>query len=552
MPASHSPALASQPSATPHFHVDSDTCPLCDQPIPSDRADEIRERIEAREADITNRLSEQYERESARALEQVRAEAAAALDREQAATVEKLDAARAEERQLAQDAAQERVVEADRARKAAEDALLTAAEQAAAIKADSDRSRQALEAQIAEVNSNHVLAIQELKRESAVNEASIRADALRVAEAAVQAKLTSLELSREESETALKGQIELAQTAKATAEQAALALTTTIERMTTEAAAREATIRQETMAAAEAQLQQQLTETSQARLDAEAKLAIAEQLARETEASFEVKLAAGLQEQRDALQAAQIMAVNAEKSAAFEEKQKLQTKLDDLQRAFDNKTAEELGEGAEIDLFESLKAAFEGDRIERVNKGQPGADILHTVFHNGKECGKIIYDSKNHGAWRTDFVTKLAADKLAAKADHAILSTRKFPANTRQLHEQDGILIASPARAVTLVGIVRQHMVQSHTLRMSNEARVQKTAALYEFIISERCADLFTRIDTQAEALLEVQVKERRAHDAVWKKQGELIRNVQKVNAEISHEIHTIIGTAAEAAERAS
>ena len=237
-------------------------------------------------------------------------------------------------------------------------------------------------------------------------------------------------------------------------------------------------------------------------------------------------------------------AVNAEKSAAFEEKLKLSTKLEELQRAFDKKTAEELGEGAEIDLVEALKAEFEGDRIEKVGKGLPGADILHTVLHNGKECGSIIYDSKNHNAWRNDFVTKLAIDQMAAKADHAILSTRKFPAGARHLHIQEGVILASPARVVALVQLVRQHVVQTHSLRLSNEARTQKTAALYSYITSERSKDLFKRIDSQAEKLLDMQDKEEKTHRDMWKRRGEVLKSIQKVNAEVRNEIDLIIGTA--------
>jgi hypothetical protein len=166
------------------------------------------------------------------------------------------------------------------------------------------------------------------------------------------------------------------------------------------------------------------------------------------------------------------------------------------------------------------------------------------VIHNGKECGRIIYDSKNHNAWRYEFVTKLAADQMAAKAEHAILSTRKFPTGTRHLHVQDGVILASPSRVVAVIQIVRQHLVQTHTLRLSNEARSQKTAALYSFITSERCTDLFARIDTHTDDLLEMQVKEKKAHDLTWKRQGELLRSVQKVRAELCNEIESIIGTA--------
>ena len=77
---------------------------------------------------------------------------------------------------------------------------------------------------------------------------------------------------------------------------------------------------------------------------------------------------------------------------------------------------------------------------------------------------------------------------------------------------QDGVIIATPARVVALVRIVRQHVVQGHTMRMSNTERADKTAALYDFITSERCTQLFERIDSQAQQMLDLQEKEMRMH----------------------------------------
>jgi hypothetical protein len=213
--------------------------------------------------------------------------------------------------------------------------------------------------------------------------------------------------------------------------------------------------------------------------------------------------------------------------------------VNELQRALEKKTNEELGEGAEINLFEALKKEFPDDGIERVAKGAPGADIIQVVMHNGRECGTIIYDSKNHKMFRNDHVTKLLEDQLAAKAEHAILSTHKFPAGTGQLELQDGVLLANPARVVSVVTLIPRHLRQAHNLRLSGAARESKTTALYAFITSD-----FSRIDAHAGELLVQQVKERKWHDAAWKKEGELIRSIQKGQAELSNEISCIIGTA--------
>ncbi len=106
------------------------------------------------------------------------------------------------------------------------------------------------------------------------------------------------------------------------------------------------------------------------------------------------------------------------------------------------------------------------------------------------------------------------------------------------------MLLANPARVVAVVMLIRQHMVQTHTLRLSSAERESKTAALYEFIVSEQCAQFFTRLDNCAGDLLELQVKEKKQHEATWKKQGETLRLIQKVQADLSNRISSIIGTA--------
>ena len=443
-----------------HLHPVDDVCPVCEQPIPHDRADEIAERLQAREqaqsATITARLQERFDTEKTEALERAR------LDADQKIT------------------------------EAREQARLAA----------------------------------ELQSKAQVDVAEAAASRL--------AEVETQKAAAENAGEALK--VELVQT-RLTGEQA-------LADAQAKATAREVEIRAEVSAAAEAAAKVQIGAAEQAKAVAEAKAAAAEATTKSLQQSHQAQLNARLQEQREALEADKTAAINAEKSATFEERQKLANKVEQLQRALEKKTAEELGEGAEINLFEALKAEFDGDRIVRVTKGQQGADILHTVIHNGQECGTIIYDSKNHNAWRNDFVTKLRSDQLSAQADHAVLSSSKFPAGARQVHIQDSVVIACPARVVALIQLVRAHLVQSHTLRMSNAERTQKTAALYSFITSQQCADLFARLDELAESLLDIQTKEVKAHENVWKQQGLAIRSAMKVQAELRNQIDSIIGTA--------
>jgi hypothetical protein len=540
---------------TARLNLAAPVCPTCEQPIPHDRLDEIKEKIETREREITARLETRFEREKTEALEQAQQEASEALAKERELAAEREAAARVEGRQTGEAVAQEMLVAAERANQEAQAAMQARVEQAETARVVAEESGTALQAQLDQMRRDNEATIQKMVQDAAANEDTIRIEARQAAETAVHEKLTEMERTLQESEAALMMRIEEAETARTVAQETGAALRAqldqmrrdneaVIDKMNQEAVARETVVRQEAINSAQAAMQEKLATAEQAKIEADKQATAAQQQVLSLQETHEAQLAQRLQEQREALERAKTEAINVEKSAAFEEKMKLSAKVEDLQRALDKKTAEELGEGAEIDLFELLKREFEGDRIERINRGQPGADILHVVINNGKECGKIIYDSKNHNAWRNDFVTKLAADQMAAKAEHAILSTRKFPTGTRHLHVQDGVILASPSRVVAVVQIVRQHLLQTHMLRLSNEARTQKTAALYSFITSERCNDLFARIDTHTDNLLEIQVKEIKAHEHVWKRQGELLRSVQRVRAELWNEIESIIGTA--------
>ena len=348
--------------------------------------------------------------------------------------------------------------------------------------------------------------------------ASARAEAKQAAEAALTAKLAEF-------------QSKLAQVEQARAEAAAA-----MERKVAEAklAAEQA------LSARVAEFQGRLAQAE------EAKAAAAQQVAalqEQQQAAIEQRvqeIQEKLLRQKEDVQREKEVAVLAEKSKVI----KLQSELADLQRKLEGKSAHELGEGSEVDLFEQLRAAFEGDRIQRVPKGVNGADVIHEVIHNGKVCGKIIYDAKNRNAWQNEFAVKLRSDKLAQGADHAILSSNKFPKDRSQIHCQDGVIVANPARVLALVEILRRELVRMHGLKISNEERGRKTDELYGFITSENFRQLLAQVEAQAGKMIELDSKEQEAHRRVWDQRVKLIRAVQKARSDLAFEIDRIIGTA--------
>jgi hypothetical protein len=330
-------------------------------------------------------------------------------------------------------------------------------------------------------------------------------------------------------------------------EQHEAAVTQTRAEMAAAAEQAVAAARSETKAQAEAaatarlaDMQARLAQAEQACADAAGQV---EALKAEQQAAIErrvTEIAETLTRQKEDLQRDKEAAILAEKHKVL----KLTSELADLQRKLEGKSAHELGEGSEIDLYEQLRSAFEGDRIQRVPKGVNGADVIHEVVHNGRTCGTIVYDAKNRDAWQNNFAVKLNADKLAQGADHAILSSNKFPRDKREIHLQDGVIVAAPARVLAIVEILRDQLIRLHELRVSNEQRDSKTEDLYAFITSEHCRQLIGQVENQAGRMLDLDAKELEAHRRVWDQRRKLIHAVQKARSDLSFEIDRIIGTA--------
>jgi len=362
-------------------------------------------------------------------------------------------------------------------------------------------------------------------------------------------------LKRQMGEQLARERQQLEANAKAAVEKAQSDSAAAIEKIRAEAAAQQTAARNEGIKTAEAAAQERIQALVAANEAVQAttaeKLAEAEQQRNEAvseaqnlKANMESAVNQRAQEIREAMEKDKADALNAEKAQRFEETLKLKTMVENLQRRLDQKTAEELGEGAEIDLFEALKNEYPDDQITRVPKGAAGADIIHIVRHNGKECGKIVYDSKNRKAWRDDYVTKLREDQIAAKAAHAVLSALKFPSGAHQLEVREGVIIANPARVLMIAEVLRGHIIQTASLRIASKERDSKTAALYSYITSERFWDHLKSIDSCADKMLDIDVGERKAHDVIWEKRGRLIRSAQKSYGNVRADIERIIGTA--------
>jgi hypothetical protein len=268
---------------------------------------------------------------------------------------------------------------------------------------------------------------------------------------------------------------------------------------------------------------------------------------REAEIKKQAQDAAELRVRQEVVRQRQILEKDRDQSllkkqAEFtRERERYQKKIKEMERQLQRKTANEMGDGAEIDLFEALRDAFTTDKITRVPKGQAGADILHEVLYKGQVCGRIIIDSKNRQGWQDGFITKLRADQIAAKADHAILSASVFRSGQKELFVEDGIIVVSPARVVHIIELLRAALLRMHTLGLSAKERSNKMTELYKLLTSPDHKQKFAELGRLADDLSELDVEEAKEHQRVWKKRGSAVTRVKNILRQIDTDVSAII-----------
>src|SRR5260370_17861647 len=248
-----------------------------------------------------------------------------------------------------------------------------------------------------------------------------------------------------------------------------------------------------------------------------------------------------LNDLRAILQAAQDQAVLKAQVGFSREKEDLEKKVLEVQHELKKMRANEIGEGAEVDLFETLKGAFEEDNITRVKKGQPGPDLIHEVRHNGMTCGTIIYDSKHRQDWNMAYATNLRQTHLKISAQHALLSATVFPSGEKQLSIQSGIIVINPEKVVYMVQLLREQMVAMHVRGLSLNAKTQKTERLYALITSSAFTQRLHQATQMIEQMLEIDAEEVQAHERNWKRRGILLKRQSAVLRELDTEVNAIV-----------
>ncbi len=208
----------------------------------------------------------------------------------------------------------------------------------------------------------------------------------------------------------------------------------------------------------------------------------------------------------------------------LEEQKKL---AEEMKRRAEQGSMQRQGEVQELLLEEILAESFPYDTIEEVGKGVEGADCIQVIKNaSGKECGKIIYESKRTKNWSNAWVDKLKADMRTRGADVALLVTQCYPKDMNSFGEREGIWICNFNEVKGVSHILRAGILKVFEAHKNEENKGEKMQLLYNYLTG---VEFKGQVESIAEAFLAMRnsiTKERMQMEKMWKEREKQLDKV--------------------------
>ncbi len=223
----------------------------------------------------------------------------------------------------------------------------------------------------------------------------------------------------------------------------------------------------------------------------------------------------------------------------------MKEQIDVMKRKAEQGSMQLQGEVQEVILEELLKVAFAFDIIQEVGKGVKGADVIHTVRNGtGKECGKIIYESKRTKSFSDSWIEKLKGDLRGQKADIAVIVTEAMPKEMDRFGVKDGIWICSFTEVKSVAMVLRDCLIKIYDIRCSQENKGDKMQMLYDYLTRNEFLHQFQAIVEGFSSMKEALENEKRVTFKLWKEREKQLEKVLQNSAEIYGSIRGIAGNA--------
>ncbi len=221
----------------------------------------------------------------------------------------------------------------------------------------------------------------------------------------------------------------------------------------------------------------------------------------------------------------------------------MKKQIDELKRKAEVGSQEAQGEALEAELQEYLERTFPYDRFQEVKKGTRGADILQIVHNqSGKECGKILWESKNTKEFQKSWIEKLKKDQQQANADIAVIMSVALPAGIDSFDMYDGVWVTDYKSLKGLATALRKGLIEVARQKLITTGQDSIKDMLYQYITGQ---EFIMRIRAVVEAFQRMNdelAKEKRAMTRIWNSREKQITTVIENVVGIHGSIEGLVG----------
>ena len=265
--------------------------------------------------------------------------------------------------------------------------------------------------------------------------------------------------------------------------------------------------------------------------------------------SFEVEKQRQLDAERDKIrQAVATQMLEEHRLKDAEKERKLQEAMrmnEELRLKLNQGSQQSQGETLELELEELLRQEFPYDEIVPVAKGVNGADVIQKVRDTvGRECGTIIWESKNTKNWSPGWIAKLKDDQRAQKAEVAVLISSVLPADITTFGFKEGIYVTRYDSLTSLAKLLRMTLIDITVTKLSVVGKNEKMEVVYNYLTSPAFTQRVDAIREAFTAMREDLDKEKRAFTQIWAKREKQIERVIDNTIGMRGDLQGIIGSA--------
>ncbi len=258
---------------------------------------------------------------------------------------------------------------------------------------------------------------------------------------------------------------------------------------------------------------------------------------------FELELARRCEEIRDAAKKEKDEEFHLKAAEKDKQLDDMRQQIAELKRKSEQGSQQAQGEVLELDLEAALRRCFSSDEIEPVAKGVHGGDaIQHVRDDAGHACGTIIWESKRTKSWSDGWLSKLKDDKLAAKAQIAVIVSTALPKDLAAFDCREDVWVTPPKYAVPLASALRKALIDTGTARRAVEGRHDKMSIVYDYLsgpeFKARVGSIVEVFTTMREDL----ETEKRTIQKQWAKREKQLDRVLANTAGLHGDLAGIIG----------